>query len=524
MVGGLGLFFLGMNLLTENLKTLAGRRMRIVAARWTQNQISGLAWGTIAGGITQSTPALTFIVVSMLRSGLLSVRTAIPILIGGNLGVTLLVLLLTLDVRLIALYMLGIAGAVMLSEKGLRYRAGAASVVGIAMMFFGLVLIKNAAAPLAAEPWFEEILIWSGGSLLLSFLAAAVLTFIMQSSSAVRVFGITMATIGVLSIDQVIMYIYGCTLGALLITLVLSTSLKGSSRQVVMFQVLINLLTCALVVPTLFVEFYFAVPLMKAAVLSFDLPLAQQLSIVFILLSFLPGMILLAARSRYVTLSARFWPETPVEELSRTRYIHDHASDDAETSVILVGMEQNRMIGILSKYLDAVRTGKQLAGFRQTATEISLQISDFLKDLDMRHPTQAIEDRYSIRNRQTILNWLEEQVGELCVTLMALPEESPLYNLRNSLLEGIDAVLLVIHDAQMDIDEELWSYVEQLTGDRRKLMQDLVRVHVNADLPLDASETLKLLQITNSTEQIFFLLSRYCSENDPVNQVRGRSK
>ena len=78
MIGGLGLFIVGMWLLTENLKALASRRLRRIAGRWTTNRFSALLWGTFAGGITQSMPALTFIVVSTLRSGLITTKVRIP--------------------------------------------------------------------------------------------------------------------------------------------------------------------------------------------------------------------------------------------------------------------------------------------------------------------------------------------------------------------------------------------------------------------------------------------------------------
>ena len=59
MAGGLGLFFAGMWFLAENLKTLASRRLRVVANRWTGNRFTAFAWGTIAGAVTQSTAVLT---------------------------------------------------------------------------------------------------------------------------------------------------------------------------------------------------------------------------------------------------------------------------------------------------------------------------------------------------------------------------------------------------------------------------------------------------------------------------------
>ena len=185
VAGGLGIFFVGMWLLTENLKTLATRRLRLMVHRWTGNPLTAIVWGAIAGAVTQSMSAMTFIVVSVLRAGLISTRGAFAILLGGGVGLSMLVLVLTFDIEVVALYVLGAAGAVLISERASRYRPVAASFFGGAMIVLGLVLLKNAVAPLAEDPWFAEMVERTDGSLLLVFTAGALLTAIVQSSSAV---------------------------------------------------------------------------------------------------------------------------------------------------------------------------------------------------------------------------------------------------------------------------------------------------------------------------------------------------
>lgn len=86
IVGGLGLFLLGMWFLTENLKKLASRRLRTVAHRWTSKWPTALLWGIFAGGITQSMSALTFIVVSILRSRLITLHGGLAMILGGELA------------------------------------------------------------------------------------------------------------------------------------------------------------------------------------------------------------------------------------------------------------------------------------------------------------------------------------------------------------------------------------------------------------------------------------------------------
>ena len=160
---------------------------------------------------------------------------------------------------------------IMVSDRTIRFRNVGAVLFGLGLMFVGIGLMKESVAPLTGQPWFEELLQLSGRSLWFSFLGAAVLTFIVQSPTAVRVLGISMVAISILTIDQMIMVIYGSFIGSSLILIPLSWSLTGTSRRVVMFEVLYNFVVCAICIPLLYVELWFGIPLLKALVFSIDL-------------------------------------------------------------------------------------------------------------------------------------------------------------------------------------------------------------------------------------------------------------
>ena len=254
VVGGLGLFIVGMWFLTENLKKLASRRLRRNAQRWTTNPLAALFWGLLGGGITQSMSALTFIAVSILRSRLITLKGALAMILGGGIGVTGLVMIATFDIKMFALYVVGIAGAMVVTERLSKFRAIAGSFLGGGMVILGLVLVREAAAPLADEPWFRDLMLGTGNSMVLAFFVAALLTFIVQSSGAVSVFGISLAAVDIISVDQAIMIIYGSFIGSSAIMYVLSANLRGRSRQLAMYMVIHNLLVCAVTIPLHYAE------------------------------------------------------------------------------------------------------------------------------------------------------------------------------------------------------------------------------------------------------------------------------
>ena len=204
-VGGLGLFFVGMWLLSESLKRLATRRIRIIASYWAPNRYAALGWGALAGGVIQSMAAMTFIAVGFMRANLVSTERALAFVLGGNLGASLLVLLVSLDIQLAAFYVLGISGILMVSKRAVKFRNLGTVLFGAALMFVGLGLVKESAASLATEPLFEGFLGVAGESSLLAFAGAVVLAILVQSSVAVMVFAVSMGSIGVLSADQIYM-------------------------------------------------------------------------------------------------------------------------------------------------------------------------------------------------------------------------------------------------------------------------------------------------------------------------------
>ena len=516
IAGGVGLFIVGMWLLTENLKALASRRMRRIAARWTANRFSALLWGALAGSITQSMAALTFIVVSILRSGLIDTRGAFALILGGCVGVSALVVIVTLDIKVIALYVLGMAGTCVVSERLSHYRPIAASFLGGAMIITGLVLLKEAAAPLAEQPWFQDLLQGTGDSPALAFVAGAFLTALVQSSSVVSVFGISLAAVGVLSIDQAIMVMYGSCIGSGAIIYLLSAGLTGRSRQVAMYLVAYNALICAVLVPLLYVEIGFTIPLVKALVFSVNMELDQQLALVYVLLCVFLAPLMLAGLGGTARLFDRLWPSSAADALSVPKFIHDHASVDVDSSLALVDLEQRNALSSLSQYFDALRRGTSVRPLREAARKLLSDINEFLDDLQSAHPMQGVEDRNAMRNRQKLLTWLEEAIGALCEALAEIADESALEQFRASICESVDGVLLALVDAMEAGDAMSWDIARQLSGERGDMMRELREQFLEQKPPLPRLDLINVLLITNAVEETFFLLSKMEKEANPT--------
>ena len=515
VVGGLGLFVVGMWFLTENLKKLASRRLRRTAQRLTGHPLSAFFWGGLAGGATQSMTGLAFIVVSILRSGMITTKSAFALILGGGGGVTLLVLVVTFDVRIVALFVLGLSGFCLTSKSLSKYRRAAAAFLGGAMIVFGLTLLKESAAPLADQPWFRDMMAGAGTSPLLAFLVATGLTAAVQSSSTVSVFGISLSAAGVLTIDQAIMVIYGTFIGSSAVMYILSANLTGRSRQVSMYLVYLNVVICAVMIPLFYAELYFDMPAVRALVLALPFELDQQLAIVYVIgsLTLLPVLLLLLDPT--TRLFERLWPVSPIDELSKAHFIYDHASVDLDTSAMLVELEQKRVFGIFPQYFDVVRQGEDLAPVQNACRNVLGEIGHFLDDLHASSSLQGTESRNAMISRLKLLSWMESAVGAMCKVLLDLNDRPGLEKFRDGIREGVDAVFLAVNDAMESGDEISWTMATQLIGDRRAQMREMRARYMGLDSRLLQQELTNILLVTNAVEETFFLMAKLEAEFNP---------
>ncbi len=502
----------GMWVLTENLKALAGRSLRRTVRRWTSSPLTALLWGALAGATTQSMSGLTFIVISVLRSRLLAIESALVVVLGGGFGVTMIVVVAAFDIRSAALCVIGLAAAVAVTERLTRYRTLATALFGGSLMVFGLVLLKDAAAPMAEAPWFREAMAGAGASLWLAFGVAALLTFIAQSSGAVSIFAISLATAGAISMDQVLMMIYGSFIGSGAIQYVLSTGLTGRSRQVAMFMILYNALICSIGVPWLLLEVHAGIPGLKALVTATILGPAQQMSAFYVILTMVLLPVLVPLRHRLARFLERQWPVSTVDGMSSMQFIHGHASVDAETSLTLVELEQRRLMGLLSQYFELVRRNEPLASTQAAILSIMGEIDEFLADLQKLHPTQGVERRNILMSRQKLLAWLEAALADVCQPL-TVPGGSPLFRqFSNTVCEGVDTVVLLASDLFDEADPRSWNRLGQTLDDQVETIRGIRRRYVAGSPPLTDSEISTVTHVSNAVEGVFFLLSKLADD------------
>jgi phosphate:Na+ symporter len=514
---GLGLFFVGLQMLTENVKRLAGRRFRQAVAAWTRKPSLGMLSGLLLKALTNSSTVTTFILISLLKSGSITVMQALPVIIGQNIGGAALVYLASLDIKLFILFLIGITGLLITSERAIRLKTTAGALLGVGLLFLGLNLIQAGAAPMSDASWFRTVLQKTTDSYTLAFLIGGLLTFLSQSTAAISVLAITMTKAGLLTINQTIMIIYGCHMGSSLTTYLLSLKLHGRPRQIAMYQTIYNVASAAVLIPLFFLEVYGGVPLVRNLVTSLADRVELQMAHLYFLYNFLAGVILLPFLGPSGRLLERLWPPTAAEETAKLQYIHDHALSDPETALDLAVMEQKRLIAILPGFIEALRSRSAkssslpvLVSLRESFTTVADAVAEFLSGIGEANPAPATYERLNRAiNDQSMIRLIEGSIWELASAIDEGRKKRALEQFQESVVEAVDAVLLTAVDAVSGGDDFCRTLFYKITGDQSETMQKLREAYLSGGDCLGPEEKVLFLKITNICERLFWLLHSF---------------
>jgi phosphate:Na+ symporter len=189
-VGGLGLFLFGMGWMSEGLKKVAGRKLRTLLESLTRHRVVAVLVGALVTCLIQSSSATTVMTVGFVNAGLLTLKQALCVVLGANIGTTFTAWLVStlgiggLKITAYALPAIGIGFLVQTIGKTQKLRSIGQIVLGFGVLFVGIGFMKNGFSPLKDSQRVQEALIWLGGHPLLAVLAGTVTTMLLQSSSA----------------------------------------------------------------------------------------------------------------------------------------------------------------------------------------------------------------------------------------------------------------------------------------------------------------------------------------------------
>ena len=184
IVGGLGIFLYGINLMGDSLKALAGNKMKIIIEKSTNTPIKGIFVGIIITGLIQSSSGTTALTVGLVRAGLMSLNQAVGIILGANIGTTVTSFLLGLKIKEYALPIMAVGALLIFFTHRKKYKQLGGVFLGFGMLFYGLDIMGGSLKSLTKLPEFANALTAVGTKPWLGLLVGSGSTAIVQSSSA----------------------------------------------------------------------------------------------------------------------------------------------------------------------------------------------------------------------------------------------------------------------------------------------------------------------------------------------------
>ena len=366
-VGGLGLFLLGMKHMSEGMQAIAGARLRALINAVTNNRLVACLVGALITCTIQSSSVTTVMVVGFVNAGLMTLTQAVGVILGADIGTTITGWILVLHVAKAGLPMLGISALFYLFTRNDRLRFSAMVIMGLGMVFFGLDLMKTGFAPLREIPeflaWFSKFSPDGFWGVARCALVGAVVTGIVQSSSATV--GITMglASTGVIDFGTAAALVLGENIGTTITAYLASLGTSMNARRAAYGHIVMKTIAVSIVLIVFpwymqLVRFVVQVDpdlaVLKGDVLTYPhimraIATSHTLFNVALTCFFLPFVATL------VRLLHRIAPDKPVKEPARLTYLDVRMLDTPALGIEQSRKETVNMAHNVEKMLDWLR-------------------------------------------------------------------------------------------------------------------------------------------------------------------------
>ena len=353
LLGGLALFLYGMHMMSSGLEAAAGNRMKSILEKLTANRFLGVAVGAGITAVIQSSSATTVMVVGFVNSGLMSLRQAVWIIMGANIGTTITGQLIALDVGALAPLMAFAGVALVVFFKNPKLHNYGSIVAGLGVLFIGMDMMSAAMKPLADEPAFVSLMTRFENPLL-GILAGAVFTALIQSSSASVGILQALAASGAISFSSAVFVLFGQNIGTCITAVLASIGTSRNAKRTTLIHLMFNII--GTIIFTI-VCVLFPLPALVASFTPENIP--GQIANMHTLFNIVTTLLLLPLGTQMAALTERILPEPCEKSEEEKREMMGLAYLDKTTlgsSAVWLGklqQELGRMLDLASENVDA---------------------------------------------------------------------------------------------------------------------------------------------------------------------------
>ena len=256
VIGGLGLFLFGMQMMGNGLQKAAGKRLERIIEILTSNKFIGVLVGIFVTGIIQSSSATTVMVVGFVNAGVMKLTQAVGVIMGANVGTTITGQLISFKLEHYAPLAVGIGMIFYMTSKKDNVKQIAEIFIGLGILFIGMEFLKDALKPLRGIQAFNDLMVSFGDHPSLGVLIGFLLTLTVQSSSASIGMLIALASQGALPLAAAMPILYGDNIGTCTTALISSIGASRNAKRAAIIHLIFNL------IGTLLFVFVFTKPIM----------------------------------------------------------------------------------------------------------------------------------------------------------------------------------------------------------------------------------------------------------------------
>ena len=502
-LAGLGLFLTGLHFLSASMKPLAGKKMRQLLSKMTGSYLSATFAGTALGALTQSTSGSTFVCMGLVNSGALKFKNALNILAWTSVGGSLLVFLVSVDIRLIGYVLIAIVGVANLFNvsriEKIKYLVAIFFALGMLLLGLGGHLLND-------SQWIKDFIEFASETTVICFIIGLFFSVITQSASTVTIIGITLVLSGTIPFQAAVILVFGANFGSGLSLLLITSHLSGTQKQISFYQFLTKLGGVLILLPLfILLPNLFEIQLSDPSAMTGKMALAFQISVIYLTLQIAGAVMVTVFQSKIITLLTTLFPEKDEDSLAKPKFIYPEAIDDPDIAITLVRKEQERLISSLSLYLEPLRSsepGCMPTNVRNEANQqLAKEIKQFIDEISQHEVGKEMSDVLELQSHNEAIIALLNSLNSFTTTV----SETKNFNdgLSGSIIESLHLILTLMEETVINNDNV--DFLMELTSDKSHLM-DNIRNTLLSESSTDMTVRKSLFVSTRVFERILWQL------------------
>lgn len=407
--GGLALFLLAMLMMTEGLKTYGGRGLKRLLGRWTSTPLRGVAAGVLITALVQSSTAVTVSTIGFVNAGLMSMRQALGVIFGANVGTTMTGWLVSIvgfgfkiDTFALPLIAVGVAWRLLARDK--RHQGLGEALAGFGLFFIGLDFMQASFGGLAQAYGADA---FGGEHRLLAFGIGFLITLLTQSSSAAIAIILTAASGGMAGFPDAAAAVIGANLGTTSTTVLVALKATSAARRVALAHVGFNLIT-ALVAFSLLPGMLWLVGQWSAVFGLHGNP-AAKLALFHTVFNLLGLLLLLPLADRFANLLEALFRRAE-EDLARPQHLDATLVTTPELAVAAVQAELPRLRdAVRALGVEALQVEQAMSAKADAIGQLAEAIIDYIGGLHGENMPRDVAD--ALTQALRVVRYLDEVVS-----------------------------------------------------------------------------------------------------------------